>query len=537
MRGVEANASRYSQSIRAMPALPFRLPPGTKAKWHSSLRLRLAIAIALSVAITGIGAGWLALRVARQALAQEVTDIAHGAAERAAAAVASLGTLDTTVIAERLRALDSEIAEVETIALIENAGEQARVLASTGSTPTTEGLNLALRAIREQQRVSAENDHAVRVATPVNRPGYPAAAVVVRANLAATLSLQQRALRAVLGFALLAIVALVVIMDLLAWPLVHRPIQQLRETMARVAAGDFSARADTSARDELGDVASGFNDMLTQLENFQHAMQAQVQRATNEVEQRNQELVDSYNRLFGLREQLASAEQLASVGQTAANVAHQVGTPLNLISGYVQLLKEELGPASPHLARLAIIEEQIAKVTTTVRTLLDRSRQMGRKTRTTAGELVTRVVEVMLPSLHAAHIRHEMDLPAGETPILVDATNLELALLNLMTNAVDAMPSGGVLSVRVLTGAPNRVRIEISDTGHGIPSDLMARIFEPWVSTKKPGRGTGLGLPIARDVVSAHGGSISVSSTVDQGTTFTIDLPSDAARDAGRVAS
>jgi signal transduction histidine kinase len=214
-----------------------------------------------------------------------------------------------------------------------------------------------------------------------------------------------------------------------------------------------------------------------------------------------------------------------------------VGTPLNLISGYVQLLKEELGADTSHAPRLAIIEEQIAKVTSTVRTLLDRSRQMGRKTRTTAGELVTRVIEVMLPHLQAARITHEMELPAGNTPILVDATNFELSLLNLLTNAVDAMPQGGTLRVRVLDHPPNRVRIEIRDTGHGIPDDLLPRIFEPWVSTKKPGRGTGLGLAIARDVVSAHGGTLQVASSEGVGTTFTIDLPSDAAREVGRVAS
>jgi two-component system NtrC family sensor kinase len=502
------------------------------------LRVRLAIAIALSVAITGVGASWLALRVARQALSQEVMRIALGAAERAVHEVATLGgTAEPGTIAERLRTLDGEIGGVETIAIVEEIGGEPRVTATTGNAPQPAGMDLAIRAIRSGQRQTLESSDAVRVAAPVVRPGQAPAAILVRADLAGVLDLQQRALRAVLGFALLTIVALVVIMDLLAWPLVYRPIQQLRETIARVAAGDLSARAEVLSRDELGHVATGLNDMLTRLENFNQEMHAQVRQATDEVEQRNQELVDSYNRLFGLREQLASAEQLASVGQTAANVAHQVGTPLNLISGYVQLLKEELGTASPHLSRLAIIEEQIAKVTTTVRTLLDRSRQMGRKTRTTAGELVTRVVEVMLPSLHAAHIKHEMDLPAGDTPILVDATNLELALLNLMTNAVDAMPSGGALRIRVMNGAPNRVRIEIADTGHGIPGDLMARIFEPWVSTKKPGRGTGLGLPIARDVVSAHGGTISVSSTVSSGTTFTIDLPSDAARDAGRVAS
>ena len=119
----------------------------------------------------------------------------------------------------------------------------------------------------------------------------------------------------------------------------------------------------------------------------------------------------------------------------------------------------------------------------------------------------------------------------------MDATNFELSLLNLMTNAVDAMPNGGTLQIRVLDTPPNRVRIEIADTGHGVPDHLMPRIFDPWVSTKKPGRGTGLGLAIARDVVSAHGGTITVASTVGTGTTFTIDLPSDALRDSGRAAS
>lgn len=346
--------------------------------------------------------------------------------------------------------------------------------------------------------------------------------------------------RAVLEISLFALVAaavIVVLLDIVARPLIHRPIQQLRETIERVTAGDVSARAPVARHDELGEVAAGLNTMLAQLETLNDAMQTRVREATEELNQRNQQLVDSYHRLFALREQLASAEQLASVGQTAANVAHQVGTPLNLISGYVQLLKEELGSGSPHVTRLAIIEEQIAKVTTTVRSLLDRSRAVGRKTRTTAGALVNRVIEVMLPNLSAAGIVHEIEAPAAETPILVDATNFELSLLNLMTNAVDAMPQGGRLRIRLHDIPMNRVRIDIEDTGHGIPDHLLPRIFDHWVSTKKPGHGTGLGLAIARDVVTAHGGTITVASTVGVGTTFTIELPSDAARDVGRAAS
>jgi two-component system, NtrC family, sensor kinase len=520
-----------------MPAPPLDSPSATQPKWYLSLRLRLAIAIALSVATTGVGATWLAERVARQALSEEVSGIAQRAAAQAARVVGADASTRAEEITEQLRALDANVAEVEMLALVEAIAGEPRVVASTGNHVST-GLDLAARAIHENRMLTLESADAIRVAAPVPRNGGPStAAVLARADLEGVIGLQQRALRSVVGFALLAIVALVVLMDLLAWPLVYRPIQQLRETIAKVGGGDFSARAPVARGDELGQLAAGLNEMLARLESLNVGMQTRIREATAEVQQRNEQLVESYHRLFGLREQLASAEQLASVGQTAANVAHQVGTPLNLISGYVQLLKEELGADSPHLARLAIIEEQIAKVTTTVRTLLDRSRQMGRKTRTTAGELVGRVIELMLPNLQAAGIKHEMDFPAGDTVILVDATNFELSLLNLMTNAVDAMPNGGTLRVRVLNGAPNRVRIEICDTGHGIPDDLLPRIFEPWVSTKKPGRGTGLGLAIARDVVSAHGGTIAVASTVGTGTTFTIDLPSDAARESGRVAS
>ena len=522
-----------------MAALPFG---STRAKergrWYSSLRVRLALAIALLVALTGLGASWLALRLARQALVAEVTGIATRAATRAVQELDSTpGPLTTDEATTTLQGLEARVVEIGALALIQVSEGEPQVLAMAGNPPTPESTSLATRAAEQRQLIIVETVEAIRVAAPVLRPDLPAAAVVVRADLAAIIGLQQRAVRAVLSFALLSIVVLVVLMDLLAWPLVYKPIRHVRETIARVAAGDFSARAPVARQDEIGQVAFGLNEMLAHLENINESMQTRVREATEEIEQRNQELVESYHRLLGLREQLASAEQLASVGQTAANVAHQVGTPLNLISGYVQLLKEELGSDSPHAPRLAIIEEQIAKVTSTVRTLLDRSRQMGRKSRTTAGELVTRVIEVMLPNLQAAHITQEMDLAGGNTPILVDATNLELSLLNLVTNAVDAMPDGGTLRVRVIDDPPNRVRIEIHDTGHGVPADLLPRIFDPWVSTKQPGRGTGLGLAIARDVISAHGGLIAVASAEGVGTTFTIDLPSDAARDVGRVAS
>jgi two-component system NtrC family sensor kinase len=511
---------------------------GGNARWISSLRLRLALAIAISVALAGIGASGLALRMARRALTNDVRGIAGQAAGRAADQVSRLSTpVSVDAIERTLRQLNSEISEIGHLSYIQDSAGGPVVSGTTGMSQGEVGLGLAVLSIKENRTVFSETIDTIRVASPVLRNGQTVGAVLVRADLGAVIRLQQRALEAIVGFALLSIVALVVLVDLLAFPLVYKPIQQLRETIARVTAGDFSARAPVWRHDELGDMAVGLNEMLAQLEHFNDELQARVDEATVELQQRNEQLVESYHRLFGLREQLASAEQLASVGQTAANVAHQVGTPLNLISGYVQMLKEDLGADSPHAARLAIIEEQIGKVTTTVRSLLDRSRQMGRRSRVAAGGLVGRVAEVMRPNLEAANIRLEVEAPGADTPILVDATNLELSLLNLMTNAVDAMPKGGTLRVVVRETPQNKVRVEVSDTGHGISDELMTRIFDPWVSTKKPGRGTGLGLAIARDVIAAHGGTITVASTVGQGTTFTIDLPSDSARDAGRAAS
>jgi signal transduction histidine kinase len=138
--------------------------------------------------------------------------------------------------------------------------------------------------------------------------------------------------------------------------------------------------------------------------------------------------------------------------------------------------------------------------------------------------ILRRMAEVARPRFTAAGI--DLDLRVGEDlPWLMgDAVQLELALLNLLNNSVDAMRSGGRVTI-VATRAGTGTRIEVTDTGPGIPADLLPRIFDPWVTTKPVGRGTGLGLSITREVVAAHDGTISVRSEAGRGTTFTIELP------------
>jgi signal transduction histidine kinase len=249
-----------------------------------------------------------------------------------------------------------------------------------------------------------------------------------------------------------------------------------------------------------------------------------VKEATAELRTRNAQVEDMYRRVFDLREALAKAEQLAAVGQAAANVAHQVGTPLNLVSGYVQVLLAEPALDDRTRRRLETMQRQIEQVTSAVRGLLDRARRTVQKEQIDPAALIDRVIEIAQPRLDRSRVSLSVGAAPGLPRIEADAVQLELALLNLVTNAIDAMPDGGSLDLR-LTPAGTGVRLEVADSGPGIPEAMLTSIFEPWVTTKPFGRGTGLGLAIARSVIGAHGGTISVANRSPRGAVFTVELP------------
>ena len=247
---------------------------------------------------------------------------------------------------------------------------------------------------------------------------------------------------------------------------------------------------------------------------------------------RNEELVRSYQSVSQLRETAARAQQLAAVGQTMANVAHQIGTPLNLVSGHVQLLRHEV--SDPNLQRrLRIVEEQIERVVATVRTLLQRARpQGGERQPVRIDSVLARMRDAMRARMASDGVTLHLNIRQPLAPVAADEAQLELALLNLLTNALDAMPGGGTLTLAA-TNVGAHVKIDVSDTGTGIDPAVLARLFEPWVTTKPAGRGTGLGLTITRDLITSLGGTIKVATERGTGTTFTIELP--AAESAAQV--
>ena len=514
-----------STSAAAAASAAQARPSVAKLRRPLSVRTRLALLIALAVAvIIGVQAV-IEISIFERGVERDVRENAR----LTALAVADdfelrREPIDPEALARTLREFAFGAPSIRSISIVSTADGGGKVIASTASIEREDAIAAASAAAARRQTISVDpSPVATIVAVPVIRNGQTVGAAVVTSSMGSVAQLRTKGRRVTLWFAPAVVLLLTFIIDLFVRRLIHRPIARIHETMRLAGAGDFSARAPILRHDEIGEVAAGLNEMLRRLQELNDALQERVDAATGELRLRNQELVESYQRLFALREALGRAEQMAAIGQTAASVAHQVGTPLNLISGYVQMLQEDRAMDPKAARRLAIVQEQIGKVASVVRTMLDNARRPDTRWAVSVSSLLARFADVARPKLDMSRIALTLDVSPSLPTIEANSEELELAILNLVNNSLDAMPGGGALTItaRIIDA---RVRIEISDTGRGIEPELLPRIFEPWVTTKAPGRGTGLGLSITRDVISRHGGTIAAASEPGR-TTFTIDLP------------
>jgi two-component system NtrC family sensor kinase len=351
------------------------------------------------------------------------------------------------------------------------------------------------------------------------------AAMVMTALWWLTLRLGDRQGTATFWFVLSAILLVTLLTDQAARLLIYRRLAHMRQTMQRVAAGKRSARLSIEGLDEIGVIARGLNEILEGLERLNEAVDIRVQAATAAFRQKSVEIADTHREMAMLSEELARAGRLAALGQAAANMAHQIGTPLNLISAYVQLLIQSTPSEASTMDRLRAIQEQVSKVAAVVRATLDSSRgPAAPHERGDLALLIRRVCQMAIPMLEQARVRIEVIAPDDPQELLADPVQLELVLLNLITNSVDAMPSGGTLTVS-LERVGDWLRLIIEDTGTGIPPELIPHVFDPWVTTKLYGKGSGLGLSIARQVIGSHGGTIRAENSSGSGAIITIELP------------
>jgi two-component system NtrC family sensor kinase len=496
---------------------------------HLSLRARLGLSAAFVVAVVVGVATLIENRIVLNAVEKEAKD---AAAATALGIAGELGERPAFPTGTDLDTMLSDFTRVEpslrSIMVTGESLENGPIVLTTDESPDAEALALSARAFRERRRASSLEADARRlhfVAVPLERDHRLAGTVVVGVSLDSASAVRREIETTAFAFAAIATLALAVALDFLARGLVIRPLGAIRAVMTRASAGDLEARVQEVRGDEIGAVALGLNAMLARLGDFNAALRREVEHATRELREANQKLAETAQRLFGARRDLARSEQLAAAGRMAADVAHQVGTPLNLVSGYVQMLLAEQPAGSREAEKLRTVRDQIDKVTTIVQGLLDKARRPALDRRETSpAAIVLGVAELARPTLAAASVELSLDVAASLPQVFVDAGQIEQALLNLITNSRDAMPEGGRLrlSARKLDGC---VEVAVTDSGGGMAPEVVSQVFDPLFTTKPPGRGTGLGLPIVREVVAAHGGTVDFASRDGEGTSVTIRLP------------
>lgn len=333
---------------------------------------------------------------------------------------------------------------------------------------------------------------------------------------------------------LLAIISITLMTYFLFRHMVYKPIDSLLLAMSKAEGGDLAVEVEPGAPDEIGLLGSRFNRMLgrirqmtDQLNLEQRRLEDRVHEATGEIAERKEQLEEANLRLFEMQRQLTQLERLAAAGQLAAQFAHEVGTPLNLISGHVQLLRARAHDERM-ITRLNIIAGQIERITNIVRSMLDSTRRpVPQLEPVDVNSLLAQILDASQPTLAARNVELHSQMTEGLPSIEADPDQLQQVFINLINNSLDAMPTGGKLSVSTALDG-ERVVIVLADSGEGIASDQIDLIFDPMFSTKR-GRGTGLGLTIVKQIISEHNGEVEVESEPGRQTAFRISLPLHAA--------
>jgi len=329
---------------------------------------------------------------------------------------------------------------------------------------------------------------------------------------------------------------------------IHRPVYQILSAMRKVEEGNLSVRAPVTGPAEIQEVASQFNRMLgcvreegierdrllEEVRHFNETLQKRVADATEELQRANLELVEA-------RIAMERSQRLAALGELSATVAHELGNPLNALSGHLQMLSHT-DDASSRQRHLAIIQSEVDRMVAIIRQVLNQTRVRLQSTPLNLNSTIHEVLSLLSPGMTRRHVTVKTDLQDDLPLVAGDPRALHGLVFNLVSNAKQAMPSGGELMIRTRVAGGTElpgtvivsegvlvnvgaVRLTIGDTGNGIPPEHLARIFEPFFTTRHEQGGTGLGLTMCHRVVTDSGGRLAVKSDVGQGTEFTVDLP------------
>jgi signal transduction histidine kinase len=317
--------------------------------------------------------------------------------------------------------------------------------------------------------------------------------------VASTVSFADPERRTVLVVALAGAVIICAVMLLVLALIIREPINELQEKISRVREGDLEVTLDFAGRnDEIGDLGKAFNQMLREL------------RETREEIQRLH------------RTQMSRAEHLATLGEMAAGLAHEIRNPLAGIAGVIEIVGRDLPANSPARDVLKEVRQEVQHINRIVTDLLETARPKPPDFR--LGNLNSTAEHAVVMARQQAQTVEVELVRCEEAPeIEHDSRQIHQVLLNLLLNAIQAVEGKGKVRVEIRPPENGYASISVSDSGCGIAPEHLPNIFRPFFTTK--GRGTGLGLSLARRIVEEHGGRLEVTSVLGLGSTFTVYLP------------
>lgn len=391
--------------------------------------------------------------------------------------------------------------------------------------------NLAIKNLSRGEIVFTEEER-----TPKVRKVRMVKESIGVARVGVSLSHMNRQINRVKKMAIL-IIFLVAIITLLLFVflvrLIVNPVRQLLLGTKRIAGGDLKYRVNVKSNDEIGDLADSFNQMAAELEKSRVKIEVYSRILEQEVEQRTAQLKEA-------QVQIIQSAKMAAVGQLGAGVAHELNNPLGGILGYSQFMLEKFrkpGFTANDFKNckeyLELIEKETIRCKKIVETLLKFSRKslFDKFDSLDINKLLGETLAILDHQLKLENIKVSVDFKSDLANVKGIANPLQQVFTNLILNAQQAMPKGGELKITAeniideKTKLPDKVKIEFTDTGYGIPRENLSRLFDPFFTTKEVEKSVGLGLSVSYQIVQDHNGTIEARSQEGKGSTFILILP------------
>jgi two-component system, NtrC family, sensor kinase len=470
----------------------------------------------------------LTIRLSRNALEDDLRQSGLALArELAASAVERHGTEAETLLQREIGSLAGRGGLVRDVAIYAVSPTGLAVRAQAGR-PEPPDANVEVAA-REGQEIVVVKDEALsrlwQVTVPIWEGKRSVGAVSLTLPLARADALAQRIESHAVLLGLAAMCLLVGGLSAFMSRALAAPLGRILQVMGRAEGGDLGARVPEERKDEVGQVARGLNRMLDRVASFQAELARRVSEATAQLRTTNE-------RLYAAQQQVGRNERLAAAGELAAAMAHNVGTPLTGVVGHLQLLEEEVTDSAVK-ERLRRIQAQVDRAVAAARQFLGAARPAPLRTPVDVSTLLGDLLLLVSPESQRKGITVVPACAEGLPTVAADPHQLQELFLGLITNALDAMETGDTLRVVAEAGLSNAgspvIRVVVSDTGSGIQPENLAKVFEPFFTTRSGAGGTGLGLAIARRITREHGGSIRLESEPGKGTRAIVELPVGAA--------